>query len=334
MPAWIRPGKPALLLAPMEGVTDGPMRTLLTERPGFTHCVTEFLRISQIALPNRCYPAHAHELKSGSLTPTGVPVIFQLLGGHAERLALSAARAAEMGAAGIDLNFGCPAPTVNSHDGGAAILRNPCRVEEIVRAVREAVPPHIPVSAKIRLGWENPEDVFENAERAVKGGAAWITIHGRTKMQGYAPPANWGLIGEVIRRLPKTVPVIANGDIFTFEDFLRCREQTGAEHFMIGRGALANPLLPQQVAREMGLVRGEAPKPLNNEEWRALLQRFLEVTDSFAGGPTYGLTRVKQWLRFVSSRTPFAGFDEVKRLQTLDELRALLPRLTFPEPSA
>ncbi|MGZ3695583.1 MAG: tRNA-dihydrouridine synthase, partial [Bdellovibrionota bacterium] len=103
MDSWIRKNRPALVLAPMEGVTDAPMRALLTEKPGFTHCVTEFLRISQIALPNKCYRRHAVELANGSVTASGVPVIFQLLGGNAERLALSASRAVEMGAMGIDL---------------------------------------------------------------------------------------------------------------------------------------------------------------------------------------------------------------------------------------
>src|SRR5262245_57757901 len=108
---WIRNGAPALFLAPMEGVTDAPMRALMGERGGFTHTVTEFLRVSQLVLPRRIYPRHMTELGTQSRTASGTPVILQLLGGNAERLALSAALGCEMGAKGIDLNFGCPAPT-------------------------------------------------------------------------------------------------------------------------------------------------------------------------------------------------------------------------------
>lgn len=325
---WIKAGEPALVLAPMEGVTDAPMRALLTERPGFTHCVTEFLRISQIALPNKCYPRHAFELRHGSRTGGGVPVILQLLGGNAERLALSAARAVETGALAIDLNFGCPAPTVNNHDGGAAILKSPCRVEEIVAAVRAAVPRHVPVSAKLRLGWDDPGAIFENAERAAKGGAAWITIHGRTKTQGYTPPAYWGPIGQVRRQLD--IPVIANGEIWSVEDFLRCREETGCEHFMLGRGALANPQLAAQVAYEMGLL---AQKPVafpDATDWRFLLTRFLEISEPLSDNPSYSLRRVKQWMRYVALKRPFEGFHELKRLEAPEALPELLSRLEFP----
>ena len=302
---------------------------LLTELPGFSHCVTEFLRISQIALPHRCYTRHATELKTDSRTAAGVPVIFQLLGGNAERLALSAQRAAEAGASGIDLNFGCPAPTVNNHDGGAALLRCPERIEEIVRAVREAVPAAIPVSAKLRLGWDDPNAIFENAARAVKGGAAWITVHGRTKTQGYRPPAYWGPIGALAKELP--VPVIANGEIWTLEDFQRCREETGVEHFMIGRGALANPFLAASIAHELGLLPCAPERSFpSEEEWRALLLRFVAISEPLSDNPNYTIRRVKQWLRYVDSRRVFPDFQELKRMELIQDVCAALPRVRFP----
>ncbi|RZA08434.1 MAG: tRNA-dihydrouridine synthase family protein [Proteobacteria bacterium] len=326
----IRHGRPALVLAPMEGVTDAPMRALLTELPGFTHCVTEFLRISQQALPLKCYPRHAGELKTNSRTGAGVPVIFQLLGGNAERLALSAKFACEAGAQGIDLNFGCPAPTVNNHDGGAAILRCPERVEEIVKAVREAVPAHLPVSAKLRLGWDDPNAIFENAARAERGGASWITIHGRTKTQGYRPPAYWEPIAAVARQV--SIPVIANGEIWDLDDFKRCRDITRGEHFMIGRGALANPHLAAQIAAELGIptAKGVSPFP-TEQEWRDLLSRFVEISAPLSDNPNYCLRRVKQWMRYVDSRKPFQDFQELKRMERIEDFTAALPRLNFPE---
>ena len=166
----------------------------------------------------------------------------QLLGGDAGRLAAAAVRAHECGAAAVDLNFGCPAKTVNRHDGGATLLKYPGRIREIVAAVRAALPPHVPVSAKLRLGWDTIDAIDENAGMAAEGGAAWITIHGRTRFAGYAPPIFWKPIGRVRERLG--IPVVANGDIWTVDDFRRCRDETGCRHFMLGRGALANPRLP------------------------------------------------------------------------------------------
>jgi tRNA-dihydrouridine synthase C len=290
--------------------------------------VTEFLRISQEVLPRKCFLRHAVELKSGSLTPGGVPVHLQLLGGHPERLALSALRAVELGAVGIDLNFGCPAPTVNSHDGGASILRAPERVEAITAAVRQAVPREIPVSAKIRLGWDDPNAVHEVAARVEQAGASWLTIHGRTKTQGYMPPAYWKPIGEVKRRL--SIPVVANGEIWTLQDFHRCREETGAEHFMLGRGALANPQLAPQIAHALGILPTE-PKPYPApDEWKRLLLRFLAISEPLSDNPHYSLRRVKQWMRYVDNKRPFAGFHELKRLEAAQDLPPLLERLQFP----
>src|SRR5205823_3500903 len=118
---WIKFGKPAVVLAPMEGVTDGPMRAMMSERGGFSFCVAEFLRISHDLLPIKTYFEHVPELAHGCKTPSGLPVQFQLLGGKPELMAASALRACQVGAQAIDLNFGCPAPIVNRNDGGATL---------------------------------------------------------------------------------------------------------------------------------------------------------------------------------------------------------------------
>ena len=183
---------PAVILAPMDGVTDAPMRALQGESGAVTVAVSEFLRISH-SVPHRgVFHRHVPELLNGGRTPTGLPVQVQLLGGHADRLAQAASAAYEAGATAIDINFGCPAPTVNRHDGGATLLRYPCRIREIVSAIRAAVPRHVPISAKMRLGWDCVDSIFENAEMAAEGGASWLTIHGRTRTQGYAARPSTG----------------------------------------------------------------------------------------------------------------------------------------------
>ncbi|MDQ2799765.1 MAG: tRNA-dihydrouridine synthase family protein [Armatimonadota bacterium] len=320
----LTPNMPALILAPMQGMTDAPMRAVLAEKGAFTFAVSEFLRISLDVPAPKHFLRHVPELRQhgSGQAEQPLPVQVQLLGGHAGRMAAGAAAACEAGARAIDINFGCPAPTVNRHDGGATLLKYPKRIREIVAAVREALPPDIPVSAKLRLGWDSIEDIYENAEMAAAGGAAWVTIHGRTRVAGYRPPAYWNPIGQVRERL--TIPVVANGDLWSLEDFRCCREETGCIHFMLGRGALANPRLPYRVAVELGLV---PPKPETETpfDWAAQIRRlaaFMEVSDIQA--PRFILGRLKQWLYLAETHGDFTAFDLVKRTQTVEELFAIL----------
>lgn len=305
------PDRPSLILAPMEGVTDAPMREFLTRSGHFDYCVSEFIRVSAHVLPAKVFLRHIPELNTGAFTSSGIPVQVQLLGGDPVLLAESALSAIEAGAIGIDLNFGCPAPTVNRHDGGATLLKYPHRIEAIVRAVRDAVPDKFPVSAKMRLGFDDPSMIDENARRAEQGGASWITIHGRTKTQGYQPPAYWQPIGRVKRAL--SIPVVANGEIFTLEDFKRCREETGSLHFMIGRGALAVPTLARAIRHELGLKTIPVPDPLHLPEtgdrsaWGALFTEYSRIQPSD--------NRIKQWARYLHSKGSIPWWDDVKTLQ-------------------
>ena len=320
----LTPDVPALILAPMQGVTDAPMRALQGESGAFTFAVSEFVRVSQEVLPRRVFPRSVPELLTCSRTPTGLPVQVQLLGGDAERMARSAFNAWRAGAQAIDINFGCPAPTVNRNDGGATLLKYPERIREIVRAIRDAVPPDVPVSAKLRLGWDSLDDIYENAAMAAEGGASWLTIHGRTRAAGYAPPAYWNPIGQVREQVD--IPVVANGDIWTLDDFRRCRDETGCRHFMLGRGAMANPRLPAQIAHELGIL--SSPLPADREEpldWQPYLQRLIGFMEFFGQTTSSRTTlRLKQWLRMASTHGNFPNFETVKRTQTVEELFAVL----------
>lgn len=317
----LRLNEPALILAPMEGVTDAPMRAVQGAAGVFTFAVSEFLRVSHSVPPKHVFLSHVPELGTGCRTWTGLSVQIQLLGGDAGRMAESAARACELGATAVDVNFGCPAPTVNRHDGGATLLKYPHRVREIVGAIRAAVPAAVPVSAKMRLGWADIDAIDENASMAAEGGASWITIHGRTRVAGYAPPVFWKPIGRVRERLG--LPVVANGDIWTFDDFRRCREETGCVHFMLGRGALADPRLPHRVAAELGLPsRIEESGTL---DWRVPLRHLVEWTERFhEGRGDKTLCRLKQWLRVAATAGTFDRFDAVKRATSVGELFAAL----------
>lgn len=315
-------GIPALVLAPMEGVTDAPMRALMSERGGFTYCVSEFLRISQEVPPPKTLVKHVPEFSTGCMTGSGLPVQVQFLGGDPEKLARAAVQAHQMGASAIDLNFGCPAPTVNRNDGGATLLKFPDRIKTIVSTVRAALPPSVPLSAKLRLGWDDPEAIHLNADMAAEGGASWITIHGRTRLQGYKPPAYWGPIGAVQKRIG--IPVIANGDIWTLDDFKRCRDETRCEHFMLGRGALADPRLPLQIARELGTLNDGSTLDAEAILWHPLLSRFAELTGTFSDRPGYVPCRIKQWAKMVHLRFPISWYDTIKLLQSSDEMLKVL----------
>ena len=308
---------PAIVLAPMDGLSDAPMRAAQGESGAFTFAVSEFIRVNDQIPPKRVFLRDVPELVSGGRTITGLPVEVQILGGDPMRMAQAAVVACQAGAIGVDINFGCPAPTVNRHDGGATLLKYPHRVRDIVTAVRKAVPENIPVSAKLRLGWESMDDIFENAAMAAEGGASWITIHGRTKQQGYRPPADWTRIGRVREQL--SIPVVANGDIWTIDDFRRCQDQTGCIHFMLGRGALARPNLSWDCAEELGI------SPTNREpmsqDWMSLLLRLLDLTEQIREVPeSHVLCRAKQWLNIARLHGGFAHFDAIKRTNTLGDL--------------
>ncbi len=318
------PNVPALILAPMQGLTDAPMRAFQAESGAFTFAVSEFLRVNADVPPPKVFRRHVPELEHGARTRSGLPVQVQLLGGDAGRMAESAAAAHRAGAQMVDINFGCPAPTVNRHDGGATLLKHPKRIREIVRAVRDALPSDVPVSAKLRLGWDSPDVVLENADMAAEGGAAWLTIHGRTRAQGYTPPAYWGPIGAVRKRLP--IPVVANGDIWTVADLRRCRDETGCVHFMLGRGALADPRLPCAAARALGLAPdGPDAGPNTPFDWLPPLRRLVALTELLNGRLTPQMVcRLKQWLNIAHARGTFSAFESVKRAKSLDELFAAL----------
>lgn len=325
---WIKKDQPALLLAPMEGVTDAPMREWMTERGAFTHTVTEFLRVLSTAYPFSVFKKHCPEWKNGYRTLAGKPVILQFLGGNVECLTENALIAVSMGSRAIDMNFGCPAPTVNRNDGGATLLKYPDRIRTIIRSLREALPKDISVSAKLRLGWDDIADIDRNFDAAVEGGADWITIHGRTRMQAYQRPIYWEPIGRVLRRSP--VPVIANGDIWTLDDFKMCRDQTGSVHYMLGRGALSDPNLPFQVAHELGLpTKNEFLQPLPSnrpQEWLPLFQRFSEHCDQVFPDSSYTLSRMKQWIRLGCNGREIPWFNEIKRMQKVEDVLAAMAR--------
>ncbi len=314
------PTAPRLMLAPMEGVVDHTMRELLTGLGSLDRCVTEFVRVSERLLPARVFRRYCPELARGGRTTSGVPVYLQLLGGQPQVVAENATRAAELGAPGIDLNFGCPARTVNRSDGGSIILRQPERVHAITAAVRRAVPPDVPVTVKTRLGYDDPSLFTDIVLGIGAAGASELTVHARTKRHGYRPPAFWEEINRA--RQLVSLPVIANGEIWSPGDALRCREVSGCSDLMLGRGALCRPDLPRLIA---AATRGDSLSPLRWAELSPLLLHFFDLNlESYDAG--HAGNPLKQWLVYLRSHYHQAAllFEQIKRLRDPSELRARL----------
>ena len=291
-----------LLLAPMEGLLDFVLRDILTRAGGIDRCVSEFIRITDQLLPERVFTRIVPELHNGSRTLAGVPVRSQLLGSDPVCLAENAARLATLGPAGIDLNFGCPAKVVNRHGGGAALLDEPETIAAIVAAVRRAVPTHLPVSAKMRLGFNDDAKAVACAQAIAESGADELVVHARTKLQAYRPPAFWERIADI--RAAVTIPLVANGEIWTVEDARLCRQASGCEMLMLGRGAVADPGLALAIR---GSERTDQPDQAGLS-WDALLPliaQFWQLVCSRLDAHSRP-GRLKQWLNFLRRRYPEA----------------------------
>ena len=312
-----------IALAPMENLVDEVLRDVLTGVGGIDWCVTEFVRVNDSLLPPSVFRRIAPELASGSRTRAGTPMRVQLLGSDPACLADNAALACTLGAPVIDLNFGCPAKTVNRSRGGAVLLKEPELLHAILREVRRAVPAPIPVTAKMRLGFDSTEPALDCARALADGGAAQIVVHARTRTDGYKPPAHWEWVAR-IQEVVK-VPVFANGEIWSLDDWRRCRAVSGVEDIMLGRGLIARP----DLARQIAAVRdGRAVTPMGWAEVALLLQDFwaqvrIKLSPRFAPG------RLKQWLNWLGRSYPEAAalFAAVRREDDCARLDALIDAL-------
>lgn len=312
-----------LLLAPMEGLLDFSLRDVLTRVGGIDRCVSEFIRVTDTVLPERAFRRVMPELGNHGCTPAGVPVRGQLLGSDPACMADNAARLASLGPTGVDLNFGCPAKVVNRHGGGAALLQDPKALYDIVSAVRRAVPAHLPVSAKMRLGYNDDRGAEECAQAIAEAGACELVIHGRTKAHGYRPPAYWARIAEV--RAAVTIPVVANGEIWNVDDAVRCLNESGCTALMLGRGMVTDPGLALTIAAHLAPRREGRATAVQWADLAPLLQVYWDLVAGHVV-PRHRPGRLKQWLNFLRRRFPEAeeAYQGVRTLSDSREVEAWL----------
>ena len=301
----------------MEGVVDHEMRNVLTRLGGYDRCITEFIRVTDQLLPERVFLRFAPELEQGGKTSAGTPVYLQLLGSNAKSLALNAQQAQILEPPGIDLNFGCPSNTVNKHDGGSSLLLEPDRIYDIVAAVRDAVDPKIPVTAKIRLGFSNHDSLDEITDKIVTAGADELCIHARTRDDRYTPPAFWSAVKQVSERV--NIPVIINGEIWSVADAKSALYQSGCTDLMLGRGALTFPDLAASIKSDLDESNYQR---LSWEETLEIMFNYLQTSQN--QHPLFVSNRCKQWLVFLQRHYPGAKvlFDRIKRLKRADEVFA------------
>jgi len=284
----------------MQGVVDYHLRDAITSLGGIDGCVTEFIRVTDQRLPSRVFYRYCPELTQSAKTNKGVPVKVQLLGNNPWALAVNAAKAASLGANAIDLNFGCPAKTVNNSCGGARLLTQPDLIHRIVQAVRQHLPEAVSLSAKIRLGFEDRSRYLQAAEAIAAGGADELVVHARSKADGYKPPAYWHYIADI--RSQVSIPVVANGEVWSVADWQRCREASGVESIMLGRGLLAKPDLALAIRRHC------LDEPHTDFTWvqscRLLFNYHLATRHAY---PSKFLgNRIKQWLAYLQLQFPAA----------------------------
>jgi len=246
-----------VLQSPLSGVTDLVFRRLVRRYAPASMMYTEMVNATGLH-----YVKELPQIME--IDPGERPISIQLFDCRPDFLAEAAQMAVDEGADTVDINMGCPVNKITKNGGGSSLLRQPELAEQIVRSVVEAV--SVPVTVKTRIGWCDSEiNAVEFARRMEDAGAKMFTLHGRTRAQGYNGPARWQWIAQVKAAL--SIPVIANGDIFSVESAVNCLEQTGADGVMCARGTLGYPFLVGEIDHflKTGEMRPE-PSPVERLE--------------------------------------------------------------------
>jgi tRNA-dihydrouridine synthase B len=310
---------PPVVLAPMEGVTDRPFRTLVRSLGGCGLAVTEF--ISSEAMTRDVGKAW----QMAELDPNEHPVSIQIYGRDPARMADAARHCQALGADIVDINLGCPSKTVVSGCAGSALMKEPELSKEIFDAVSEAIT--IPMTVKMRLGWDHHSiNAPELAYQAARSGAKMVTVHGRTRSDQYKGRARWDLIRHVKDAID--VPLLVNGDIRCPDSALRALEQSGADGVMVGRGVMTDPWTLRHIAS--ALSGDPYPGPTLTER-RLAIQGYLDRLEHDGLLDTRTLIRIKQVVGYFSKGLSGASVlrRQVQLARDFSHIRTLVDQF-FP----
>lgn len=283
-------GCPYLLLAPMEGVGDRAFRRAMATIGGFDEACTEFLRVPS----NAHVTSLAKRYVANETAP--IPQAAQLMGSDPDLMADMAREVVKRGAPRIDLNCGCPSKTVTGKGAGSSLLKEPDHLYKVAKALVDAV--SVPVTAKLRSGFDDTSLFKENLLAAQASGIRYLTLHPRTKVDGYIPPARWDLIAEAKQLL--NIPVVGNGDILTVQDALNMLTQTNCDALMIGRGSVINPFIFHDIKAHFSRI----PFQYSWEHFLIFLNTFIEdIPEEMS--PRGQLNKLKQLFGFLFKRNPW-----------------------------
>lgn len=282
-----------MLQSPLSGVTDLVFRRLVRRYAPDSMMYTEMVNATGLH-----YVKDLPQIME--VDPNERPISIQLFDCRPDFLAEAAQKAVAEGADTVDINMGCPVNKITKNGGGSALLREPATAEAIVRSVVQAV--NVPVTVKTRIGWNDNEiTILEFAKRMEDAGAQMITVHGRTRAQGYNGAAKWEWIRKVKEIL--SIPVIGNGDIFSVEAAIRCLEETGADGVMCSRGTLGYPFLVGEVDYflKTGMVK-TPPTPIERLE---CAQEHLKALWEYKGDR--GVRQARKHMTWYAKGFPRAG---------------------------
>jgi len=312
-----RPERPVLFLAPMAGVTNSVFRRICKQR-GADVLTTEFVSAEGILHRNERTGRYVE------FTPEERPLGVQIFGGDPEQLARGAVAAAEwVGPDFIDINFGCPVNKVVCNNGGSALLRDGALLSTIAATVVRAVAP-LPVTAKIRTGWdENSVNAPDNARRLEDAGIRRLTVHGRTRAQGYSGQADWDVIAAVAGALE--IPVVGNGDLATAADALRRWAQAPVSGLMVGRAAMTSPWIFAEI-RAAFAGEDAPPAPMLADRWDLIEEHCRQELPGWRDAQK-GMHAMRARLMAYSRGMPASRelrrrFGAVESLEQLAEIRA------------
>lgn len=304
------PFSPATMLAPMEGVGHPLFREAVAAQGGIGILCTEFVRVSRA-------PLSAAALAREVVKVPGVPLSVQVMGNDADKMAEAAAVITEAGADVVDVNLGCPMPRVVRKGVGAAMLKDLVLLERVLREMRAAT--KAPLSAKIRAGYEDAENVLAIARTVERAGVDYVVVHPRRRCDFYDGVADWRIIRTLADALD--VPVVGNGDVWYARDALRMREETGCAAVMIGRPAIRNPFVFAQID---ALTRGVTPPAPSGADVVAYLEHVHRLYGRAEGATPRGvLGKLKELVRYVLRARPHAD-DVVRRAMRVDTSALLL----------
>ena len=289
--------EPAVILAPMAGLTDTVFRRFIRRLTGCGLIMTEFTSSHGIVAHHAGQPRKERRNPFNYLyfEPDEHPIVAQLFGSDPAVLADAARVVEDLGFDGVDMNFGCPVKKVVKCNGGSGLLRDLPAVERILRSVRSAV--SIPFTCKFRTGWDGRSIVVEQMGRLAEDcGLQGVSLHGRTRQQGYAGQADWDRIAELKQTV--RIPVVGNGDVFSPEDCVRMFQQTGCDGVMIGRAASTNPWIFRQIQQYR--VTGSYEQPSERQRYEILgdyYRMLLEDAGKISGNP---LGKMKQFATYFT----------------------------------